>query len=694
MEFTIKNCNSIDEAVISIEEGRLNIKYGTNGTGKSTIAQAFAIGSKPDADLSQLTPFKYRSGDPMASPKPSIEGAGQLSKVAVFNEEYVNAFVFQQDEVVKNSFDIFIRSSEYEEKMAQIEALVNEIRDTFNRNKQIDEVIKDLSDLSDGFGKSQSGLSKASKIVKGIGNGNKIEHIPEALSPYTGFIKSENSVKWIKWQIEGNSFLDTSTDCPYCTSPTEDKRTTILAVSREYDAKSIEHLITIQSIIERLGKYLETETLNKVKSIITNKDGLKKEETSYLLGLKSQIDTLKEKLCDAKSISFFSLRDVDEVKSYISGLQIDLGLLASMDSPDTRAIVDEINKSLDAIVAKAGVLQGEINKQKRSIEKSISKYKKEINSFLRYAGYKYEIDIQDEASSYKMKLKHVDFLDNIDNGAFHLSYGERNAFSVVLFMYECLTMNPDLVVLDDPISSFDKNKKFAILAMLFRGRESLQGKTVLMLTHDIEPIIDLIKSLNHTFQPSPVAAFLKSRSGYIREITITKDDVSSFAQVCNENISTSSDDVIKIIYLRRHYEIIDSKGWEYNLLSNLLHKRAEPFIRIEGNEVPMSSEQIECATTKISAKIQAFDYQGILEKINNREGMIAAYKAAQNNYEKLQLYRIINNENHESDVIKKFINESFHIENEYIMQLNPRKYDFVPEHIIIECDRSLGVVYQ
>lgn len=689
MEFTIKNCNNIDEAVISIEEGRLNIKYGTNGTGKSTIAQAFAIGSKPNADLSQLTPFKYRSGDPTTSPKPSIEGARRFSKVAVFNEEYVDTFVFKQDEVVKNSFDIFIKSSEYEKKMAQIEALVNEIRETFNRNKQIDEVINDLGDLSDGFGKSQSGLSKASKIARGIGNGNKIEHIPEVLSPYASFIKGENSVKWIKWQIEGNSFLDTSTDCPYCTSPTEDKRTIILAVSREYDAKSIEHLITIQAIIERLGKYLEAETLKRVETIIANKDGLKKEEISYLLVLKNQIDTLKEKLSDAKSISFFSLRDVEQVKSYISGLRIDLGLLASMDSPDTRVIVDAINKSLDAVVEKAGILQGEINKQKRSIERSISKHKQEINSFLRYAGYKYEVDIQVEAGSYKMKLNHIDFLDNIDNGAFHLSYGERNAFSVVLFMYQCLTTNPDLVVLDDPISSFDKNKKFAILERLFRGKESLKGKTVLMLTHDIEPIIDIIKSLNHIFQPSPIAAFLKSRSGCVRETAITKDDVSSFAQVCNENISAASDDVIRLVYLRRYYEITNSKGGEYNLLSNLLHKREQPVIRIEGNEIPMSPEEIEGATKSIAEKIQAFDYQGILDKINNRERMIAAYKAAQNNYEKLQLYRLINDDNHESDVIKKFINESFHIENEYIMQLNPRKYDFVPEYIIVECDRSL-----
>jgi ABC-type Mn2+/Zn2+ transport system ATPase subunit len=36
----ITDCNSIDTATISIQPGRLNIKYGPNGTGKSTIAKA------------------------------------------------------------------------------------------------------------------------------------------------------------------------------------------------------------------------------------------------------------------------------------------------------------------------------------------------------------------------------------------------------------------------------------------------------------------------------------------------------------------------------------------------------------------------------------------------------------------------------------------------------------------------------
>ena len=40
MEINIKNCNNIKEASISVEKNSLNIKYGMNGTGKSTIAKA------------------------------------------------------------------------------------------------------------------------------------------------------------------------------------------------------------------------------------------------------------------------------------------------------------------------------------------------------------------------------------------------------------------------------------------------------------------------------------------------------------------------------------------------------------------------------------------------------------------------------------------------------------------------------
>lgn len=101
MEITIKNCNSIDEANISLEPSRLNIKYGPNGTGKSTIAKAIELSTNANQDLSSLTPFKHRGGDLASSPKPSVHGVDNFKSIAVFNEEYVNRFVFSQDEVVK-----------------------------------------------------------------------------------------------------------------------------------------------------------------------------------------------------------------------------------------------------------------------------------------------------------------------------------------------------------------------------------------------------------------------------------------------------------------------------------------------------------------------------------------------------------------------------------------------------------------
>lgn len=37
---SIYNCNNIREGNIDIEPNKLNIKYGINGTGKTTIAKA------------------------------------------------------------------------------------------------------------------------------------------------------------------------------------------------------------------------------------------------------------------------------------------------------------------------------------------------------------------------------------------------------------------------------------------------------------------------------------------------------------------------------------------------------------------------------------------------------------------------------------------------------------------------------
>jgi len=57
------------------------------------------------------------------------------------------------------------------------------------------------------------------------------------------------------------------------------------------------------------------------------------------------------------------------------------------------------------------------------------------------------------------------------------------------------------------------------------------------------------------------------------------------------------------------------------------------------------------------------------------------------------LYRIINNKNNSNGVIKKFVNETFHAENDYLFQLNPLQFEIVPSYVVIKCDEDIRRMY-
>lgn len=690
MNITINNCNCIDVANITLEEGKLNIKYAMNGTGKSTISKAIALSAKGEKSLLELTPFKY-VGTTDEALLPSVTGAETIKLVSIFNEDYINQFVLKPDEVVANSFEIFVKTPQYDQQMADIEKSYLEIKETFKSNEELEQVIKDLNELSDCFGKSKNGYSEAGALHKGIGKGNKIENIPIGLESYKAFLQNNSNVKWLKWQIGGNEFLDISTECPYCTSSTKEKKEQILAVTKEYDSKSIEHLNKILNVIEHLSKYFSVETNENLQKITKNKTAISVEEINYLKVIKGEIDIFRGKLLSLKNMSFYSFADVTKVIDKIDELKIKVEYLPDLDSLETRKIVDAINASLDIVLAKAGQLQGAINIQKGIIKKTIEANNDEINTFLKYAGYKYLVDIEANGETYKMRLKHPECNGAIENGAQHLSYGEKNAFSLVLFMYQAIAENPDLVVLDDPISSFDRNKKFAILDTLFRKTRSLKNKTVLLMTHDFEPIIDMVHNFHDKFQ-KPSASFLESKNGIVNEIAITKNDVVTFSKICQEHVASECNNAIKIIYLRRHFEVADEKKHAYQLLSNLLHRRPVPqWIEYGSDPRVMTTEEISIATASIRERIQGFNYTNMLNDICDDGFMKNLYVSASNNYEKLQIFRIIKNgkDLHKSDVICKYINEAFHIENEYLMQLSPSKYEITPKFIIDECDKVI-----
>lgn len=696
MNIELKNCNNIDFGAVEIKEARLNIKYAINGTGKTTISRAIEIGIDDTKSLDGLTPFKYRNGESIEDTnKPSVTGIESLSSISIFNEEYVKRCIFKKDEIIENSFEIFIRNSDYDDRMEQIEQLITAIKTTFSNSEELETLTRDLMELSECFGKSQSGYSAAGSIGKGIGNGNKLDHIPEGLEVYSEFLKSSNNIQWLKWQIGGNGYLDITDKCPYCTGEIESKKETVLKISTEYNSKMVEHLNKVISVFQRLSKYFSEDTNLKIDIITHNIDGITKEQKTYLIHIKEQIDNMIENLLGIKDIGYFALKDVQKIVDIFSDYRIDLEFYTHLDTEETKKLIDKINESIDVVLDKAGLLQGEINKQTRGIENTISRYNEEINEFLRYAGYKYFVDIElDEDKKHRMRLRHIDNQNKIEQVDDHLSFGERNAFSLVLFMYDTLKKDVDLIILDDPISSFDKNKKFAIINMLFRGANTFKDKTVLMLTHDFEPIIDMQYNLPRKFYPRPYVTFLQTDEGQLQEIEIKKNDIMTFIEIANENISNLEENINKLIYLRRLYEISLNKNEAYNLISNLLHKRSKPIVRVIGEKDvdewrDMTDEELSAANIEINGKIIDFDYESILSDLIDQRKMVKIFREAKNNYERLQLYRIIFNGNNDNDVVKKFVNETFHIENDYILQLNPCKFEIIPKYIIDECEKDI-----
>lgn len=702
MKIVINNCNSIHSGEINIARNSLNIKHAINGTGKSTISKAIesCINDKNNnlSSLINLKPFKFRVDKETNNPK--VEGLESVNSVAIFNEEYINKYLFIQDEVMKNSFDIFIKNDTYERGIQEINALIKQIGDTFLENQDLENLIRDLYELGSCFGTAKK-ISKSSSVFKGIGHGNKVENIPKKLDLYKDFIRHSNNVQWLKWQMKGSDYLNISHICPYCTSEVETKKETILSVKEEYDVKLIEHLNKVIGVVERLKEYFTEDTYNKIMDISRSIDGLKVEQEAYLLTIREQIEILRSKLHTIKSISFKTLKDFDNVKLVISNFKIDLSLLNHLNSPGTSEKINKINESLDTILIQSGRLQGEVNKQKRCIEKTITEYSNEINNFLKYAGYKYIVAIEeDDDKTYKLKLKHVDFIEgDINNAKLHLSFGEKNAFALILFMFEAIKSNPDLIILDDPISSFDKNKKYAVIDMLFRGDKSLKGKTVLMLTHDFDPVLDIMYHHKDRFSYlNTKGYFLENIDGLLIEKEINTSNIKTFLEILTLNIEDAENNINKAIYLRRYMELMNNKGDGYNLLSNLFKKREIPIKKHIVNdrmcETNMSLQEVLSAESEIKEHILDFSYTEYLNLVKNTKDLVELFKSTNSNYEKLQIYRIINPKISCNDVIKKFVNEVYHIENNYIYQLNPREYQIVPQYIIDECTKEIDKIIE
>ena len=573
----IKNCNNIKETSIIIEEGNLNIKFAINGTGKSTIAKALL---KKDEDLSLLKPFGKEE-------IPYVECNPNIDNVELFDSDFVNKVVFNGSNVIENAFEVFIKSDKYDEQRNNINILLHELKQKIIGNEELNKLNEQLIKLSSKINyKKEKNTIDSRGMYSSIKTDKNIFNIPKELNKYSLFLSDkEKNILWSEWKNKGKTY-DYGEICPYCAEKfSGDHEKENEAFNSYYSKANVSNLTEFSNIIDNTKTYLNTDNFKKIEKCI--KENIPNTDKDLIFTkFMSEATYLKEKIYNITTFDSYKVEksDISNLSNILLDLKISTNDLEYFNNENLIKSIDIINSSITEMLGKISDLQKEIGKMNSLVISKMSCCKKEINSFLKLAGFNYEFDIVkdgDEKNSITV-LKYV----NSDNEKIqvsdiekHLSWGEKNAFALVLFMYYALSKNPNLIILDDPISSFDGNKKYAIINRLFCNKgdyeDSFYNKTVLMLTHDFEPIIDF--GINHKPTKETNMWYLKNNNGIIQEqkINVSSDVLSTIKFYYNESINEDNNIISRICFLRKYLEHISTKKNSeenaYNILSSIIH---------------------------------------------------------------------------------------------------------------------------
>lgn len=689
----IHNCNNIKNGTIRIEPNKLNIKYGINGTGKTTIANAIKYSVEEDK-LQDLQ--SYYSTD-----EASIEVSPKFNKILVFNEEFINQVVFVEDEVIENSFEVFLKTPDYEAKKRQLDEHLKILREIVVEDSEIVDLKNKLMTINGKFSRTSTGKLSTTGVLKSLLSKQNLYNIPTELESYRPFIENnDNNIAWIDWVNKGDAF-DNIDCCPYCSEGLKENHIQKKEIFKKtYKKKDSQNLKEILELVQELKEFISDEKYNELIKYI--KSDTPDDVIKTIVGkLTTELDLLISRF---GAISDFgrkniAMADISDIEQQISHMEIPVDLFEVFRGEKLLNIFSRINEKVVQLKGEVSSLKKEMGELKGLLLATINASQTDINDFLKTAGINYEIEIraEDETNS-KTILKQCfsDEKSSVENIREHLSWGEKNAFSLILFMYYAHMQNADLIILDDPVSSFDSNKKYAILHRMFKnmGKQqiSLLDKTVLLLTHDFEPITDFIV-VGKMSKDSAVASFVWNENGIVTEqminpevdVCIITEEYANIARKSNINI------VSRVAFLRKLCELNGRQGeWgeAYEILSCLVHASGIRRKLANDTYVDMDDTEIEKGMSKIKEFIPDFDFEELKDSTYTIFGIKALYECENNAYLKIQLFRAICEI--AGDNIKlspfddgwyKFIDETYHIENDYLHYLDILKFNIVPNYI-------------
>ncbi len=637
---------------------------------------------------------------------PNIEiESTEISSVFIYNKDYVENFLFKSDDIANNSYSLIAKTFNFEEQINSINALLNQVKKTIV-DKQIASLIQDFEkiDISIKFNvqNKKTGFTElkgSSTFGKSFKDGIKQEiSLNERLSKYSAF---KGILNWIDWISQGISIVNESSEnlCPFCSKEISiQELEDIKTIPNLGNTKKFENNKFARNALVAISAYCNNDIRGVILEYCNSKLPSSKVDATKL---KDSLNLIRDEIEKIKSWDSFGAITASNIEkdSLAKRLKDNFVNLEIFDGAREELLVSltAYNRSIEKLENEATNLIQKLSKLNSAKKRAIAGFKTEINQFLELSGIPYEmsIELSDDLAFTHLRYKGTDKdIPNIKNA---LSYGEFNAIALCLFALEAAGKENCLIVLDDPISSYDSEKRAAILISLFCEKQtklSLKGKTVLILTHDFETLVPFFKWPRLNAKEFVIGWHLISNNNELTQQKIDSSSIKNTAVLEKESAQNLDlPFLIRIVHLRKYFQLVDGDGDEFEFLSCLTHEdenHTQPAYKRNGEYIKMPKEVVKQVETKLYEFLGNGNFNEWKAKIDDDEALLDLYKNESNGFNKLVIARQIIKGHLKNDaewsLVKTYITETYHVDSEHIFGF-ANQYDNVPNYILEICDK-------
>lgn len=714
-----RNIRSLESSPLVIARNSLNIFFGSNGTGKTTLCKALEHAVLDDVEgATDLEPFAFREANNFAL-KPEAKVFPKPKNLCFFNDEWIQDHCFVSSSIHENAFELYVRNKEIRKQEKKRDAYIVALRHALDSDEMM-KTEKILSSLQSNLGKTNKdgAFTAAAPIIKAYKNGSPLEPLPQFLHPVVKGLVDADKALWLKWRTEPHG--STPTDiCPYCGTrdPERIKDCFEYDTSRSNDA--IKQWEKVASAYHEHREILSRPCAHLLREIIiSNKapDALQLEQLASMeIKVKETLEAInmiREALQKPQNIEAAELiSELEPCAITLSSCNLFLKTKKGSTTIPEKALKGVIN-AINKIVAAQADLNKDSKKLIAQVASSIEGHVEEINRFLTQCGYNYEIKIECniQSSEAQIFLVPIGASKSVTNPKEALSYGEQNALSLILFMHEAIKAPDGLIVLDDPISSFDYDKRYGVLYALFSSHrtvfsENLNRKTVVVATHDPLVVRDLLTiKIPGRRNRSTKGLFLSiNKKGQLCSKELRNDSMAPYTQLLRKEIERCKDRprIFGYVRVRQYCELLRKNSlerrtryaWTFALLSSIIHgKDRDATMKDLGwaDEHKRDVEMCENLVKDLTGwKIDFWDEVKFYADCMGH--LIGLYDEPDlSSHDKLLLVRLMLKRDaslaDSTNIIKRFADEECHIGGSYLYQLDEQEFDQVPFYVVDWCD--------